>query len=72
MGEKVDAYVICPYYKYDERQVIHCEGVEDGTALHIAFSTPQQLRDYRTKYCRNCWKNCLIAGMLNRKWEYDA
>ena len=71
MSTKVDPYVGCPYYKYQERQVIHCEGVQDGTALHIAFSTPQQLNDYQKKFCRSCWKNCLIAGMLNRKWAYE-
>ena len=72
MTEKVDAYVVCPYYKFNERQMIHCEGVVDGTALHLAFSTPQQLRDYREQFCRACWKKCLIAEMLNRKWNYDA
>ena len=72
MSEKVDTWVECPYYKYHERQVIHCEGVVDGTALHLAFSTPQQVRDYQKQFCRTCWKDCLIAGMLNRKWDYDA
>lgn len=72
MGEKVDTLVECPYYKYQDRQLIHCEGVEDGTAIHLAFSTPQQLKDYRQRRCRSCWKACLIAEMLNRKWGYDA
>jgi hypothetical protein len=69
---KVDPYVVCPYYKKNEKQKIHCEGVENDTALHIAFSTPQKLQDYRKQYCRRCWKECLIAEMLNRRWEYDA
>jgi hypothetical protein len=72
MSEKVDAYVVCPYYKFNERQMIHCEGVEDGTAIHLAFSTPQQLQNFRQRFCRSCWKKCLIAEMLNRKWGYDA
>ena len=72
MSGKFDAEITCPYYKNREKQLIYCEGVQDGTALHIAFATPQQLKDYRMKYCRGCWKNCLIAGMLNRKWDYDA
>ena len=72
MGEKVDAYTVCPYYKDHERQTIRCEGVEEGTALHLAFYSTQMLRDYRNAYCRSCWKGCRIAEMLNRKWEYDA
>lgn len=72
MSENEDAYIECPYYKDEERQKIRCEGVEKGTALHLAFSSPQQLKDYRQRHCRSCWKDCLIAGMLNRKWGYDA
>lgn len=69
---RVDAYVVCPYYKRNERQEIHCEGVREGSSLHLTFSTPQDLLDYRKQFCRGCWKKCLIAEMLNRKWEYDA
>lgn len=71
MSEKVDAYVACPYYKYECRQVIHCEGVADGTALHLAFATPQMLKDYKERCCRDCWKGCLIAKMLNGKYDYE-
>ena len=72
MGEKVDAFAGCPYYKYHEKQKIHCEGPEKGTAIHLAFSTIPQLNDYKIRHCRGCWKTCRIAEMLNRKWNYEA
>lgn len=69
MKRKTDDYVVCPYYRADERQLIYCEGVEQGTAIHLAFSTLPQLKEYKERYCKFCWADCLIAGMLNRKWE---
>jgi hypothetical protein len=66
-----DEFVVCPYYKSDEHQIIRCEGVEDGTALHLAFATKPMQKEYKKLYCRNCWSGCMIAKMLNRKWKYD-
>ena len=65
---KEDEHVQCPYYKNDEPQIIRCEGVEDGTALHLAFSTKTQLKAYKKDFCRSCWCRCMIARMLNQKW----
>lgn len=70
MKRKTDDYAVCPYYKSDERQLIYCEGVENGTAIHLAFSTLPDLREYKRKYCRSCWRKCRIAEMLNRKYDY--
>ena len=64
--------VVCPYYKYEGQQMIYCEGVEENTALHLAFASKTDMRDYRKAKCERCWKGCMIAQMLNRKWNYDA
>ena len=68
---KEDEHVQCPYYKNDERQIIRCEGVENGTALHLAFSTRTQHKEYKKQFCRSCWGKCMIARMLNAKWGCD-
>ena len=65
---KEDEFVLCPFYKNDEYQIIRCEGVEDGTALHLAFATRTMLKEYKQLYCRSCWGKCMIARMLNQKW----
>lgn len=67
----VNAYVLCPYYKCDERQMIYCEGIEENSAIHMAFSTPQQRKEYENQYCKQCWAGCMIAGALNRKHDYE-
>lgn len=68
---KEDEHVQCPFYKNDEPQIIRCEGVEDGTALHLAFANRTQHKEYKKLYCRRDWCSCKIATMLNRKWECD-
>lgn len=72
MKHRVDAIVKCPYYKFEDRQVIYCEGPQDGTATHLAFSTAPKLREYKGQYCKGCWKKCPLAEMLNRKWDYNG
>lgn len=67
-----DHTVVCPYYKTNGSQVLYCEGLEDGMAIHLAFATHAQLVDYKKRYCRKiCWSKCPLATELNRKWGYD-
>lgn len=56
---------ICPFYKHENRNVIYCEGVNDGTVLHMAFANPSECLAYKKEYCRsnNCTQ-CLISKML--------
>lgn len=67
-----DHLVQCPYYKTNTSQVVFCEGLEDGMVVHLAFAKHDQLVNYKSRYCRrNCWSQCPLATMLNRKWGYD-
>ena len=70
MKHRADVLVKCPYYKFEEKQKIFCEGVQEGTALHLAFDIPSNLKDYKKCYCKEGYNQCLIAGMLNRKYDY--
>ena len=63
--------VVCPYYKYEAPQLIYCEGVEDKTALHLAFNTKSGKKEYMGRKCCAKWRQCLIAQMLNRKYDYS-
>ena len=72
MKHNDDWMVKCPYYKADNKQMIFCEGVREGTALHLAFDTHPNLINYKKEFCRGCWNQCLIAEALRRKWENDA
>ena len=63
--------VVCPYYKYEAPQMVYCEGVEDNTALHLAFAAKADKKMFMEQKCRCSWKECMIAQMLNRKWDYE-
>lgn len=62
----------CPYYKCESRCVIFCEGVQAGSCIHLAFATPQEKRDYETRYCRRVWSGCMIAAGHNARWDWET
>lgn len=71
MKHRADVLVKCPYYKFEEKQKIFCEGVQEGTAIHLAFDTTPNLKQYKKHFCKGCYNQCLLAKMLNGKWGYD-
>ena len=60
---------VCPHYKSEEKQILYCRGIQDDTALHIAFAYPADKVAYKEKYCEDCYQECRIAKMLE---EADA
>lgn len=68
---RMDVLVKCPYYKGEEKQKIFCEGVQEGSTIHLAFDTTPNLKDYKDHFCKRCYSRCLIAKMLNGKWGFD-
>lgn len=68
---KQDFLVQCPYYREDDAQAVYCEGVQDGSRLRLGFLGRQQKRSYCEGFCRDRWKDCMIAKMLNRKYDYE-
>ena len=71
MKHRQDVLVKCPYYKGEEKQMLFCEGVQEGAAIHLAFDTSPNLKDYKSHFCKRCYNQCLIAEMLNRKYDYN-
>lgn len=71
MKRRQDTLVRCPYYKGEESQVLFCEGVQRGTAIHLAFDENENLKGYKNSFCKRCYNRCLIAEMLNRKYDYN-
>jgi hypothetical protein len=66
-----NVFVQCPYYKYERESVIYCEGAEENSSIHMAFSSKTQRQEYERRFCQDCWKKCLIAEAQNKKWEYE-
>ena len=68
-GEYSDPNVQCPFYDVEERQKVICEGVPDSARLHVTFKTDDQKRCYKGRYCKKDWRRCMIAHMLEEKYE---
>lgn len=65
-----DHLVKCPYYKTNTSQVIYCEGLEEGMAIHMAFASHAQLIDFKGRYCRRMeYGSCPLARILEAKYE---
>lgn len=65
----ISSRVRCPYCKCESKTMIYCEGVQQGTTLHLAFAVPSVLKEYRAKYCDTNYDACRIAQMLNQKYD---
>ena len=59
---------ICPFYKHESRQVIYCEGIKEGTVLHIAFANPTDCMLYKHQYCRSDHTECVVSQLLDTKY----
>ena len=55
----------CPFFKWDEKLRIHCEGGR------LALPDQAALRDYAGRYCASAdgWRQCSFAGVLLRHYE---
>lgn len=54
----------CPYYKHESRGQVVCEGICEDSVTHVAFSTSSGCYHFKNKYCRNDYKECPVAQML--------
>lgn len=56
---------VCPFFKWDERLRVHCEGG------HLAFRDRPETEDYIDRHCADLegWKGCSLAGSLLRYYE---
>ena len=68
-NEYTSKEALCPFYSCEVAQMIKCEGVEQGTALHVAFDTRDHKGDYRDKFCCDKYSRCMLFKMLEAKYE---
>lgn len=60
---------ICPYYRHEDPQMIYCEGVVEGAVTHEAFADKTNALRYKTQYCRDAFKKCVLYRMLKEIYE---
>ena len=59
---------VCPYFSWDERCTVHCEG---GT--RVRFAHYRTYADYVRTYCCDVdhWHRCSVAAALNKQYEEE-
>lgn len=67
---KENAFVKCPYYEGETQSVIYCNGHDEESNIHMAFSSSTKRKQYEQQFCQKCWKDCMIADAHNRRWDY--
>ncbi len=72
MKNRVDPMVKCPFYKFEERSTVTCEGVQEGSNIRISFASPTDRKDYEREMCCKNYKRCIWAKALLDKYEKDG
>ena len=67
MKHMINKNSVCPFYKHEDAQVIYCYGVQEGSVIHLAFASKTDAKSYKERHCRNNFKVCLIAKMLDEE-----
>ena len=68
-NEYTSKEVLCPFYSCEVAQMVKCEGVEPGTALHMAFDTREHKGRYKQRFCCADYSACILSKMLEAKYE---
>ena len=70
-----DVEVICPFFDKGGRGYIQCEGVIENTFNRMLFISldghplDKERDAYSTIFCEQCFEECEVYKMLNRKYE---
>lgn len=71
MSEFISGIVICPFYKgiRTNNPMVVCEGIRDGTLIHLTFRNKDELIEYVKENCCDSYKQCKIADIIFSKYE---
>lgn len=69
MKRYISKEVRCPFYHSEDSQMVCCEGVQDRTAIHLAFADKKDLLEYKRRMCNTEYESCMIFSMLEKKYE---
>ena len=62
---KRNKFWACPFFKWDGKQEISCEGGR------VNFPLPDTANAYMNEYCAGDWKKCSVAAALLEYYETE-
>ncbi len=71
MKRHISNEVLCPFYHSEDGYRICCEGVTEGSSIHIVFMSPKKKQRYSKKYCCGDYKACRVSHILYAKYGGD-
>lgn len=74
MRKYVSAYVICPFYRFEDgeyHQVTVCEGLDNTSTIHLTFASRRAMEAHKGLYCCRDYRECKIAQMLFGKYDNE-
>ena len=55
---------ICPFYKWEDKTRIVCEGIASGCTIHLMFADGKTKRDFARHQCKSWeYEHCALARM---------
>ena len=67
-NNREDSMIECPFYKWNSRTTITCEGIADGMNVQQTFASPAAQVSWKKCFCRTMHYNkCMYAKMLQDK-----
>ncbi len=56
----------CIYYKGEDRHEIYCAGLQDQSAIHVAFASPAKRKQWEKEHCKSIsgYEDCPVKRML--------
>lgn len=71
MAHRGSKFVKCPFYKNHDSNRIKCEGLSEGSSIHLVFEDSKERINHMRTRCNDiflCGK-CIIHQALYYKWE---
>lgn len=66
-----DKYAKCPFYKSAKETSLKCEGIFSKSYVND-FDDKEKTRAYFFKYCCSDYKNCPIAKIIEKKYNFEV
>lgn len=72
MKHKVSVYVMCPYYRGEEKNDIFCESLIGDDKLRLCFETRADFKKQQHDFCMSDYSRCELVQALDQKWDYQG
>lgn len=68
MKRHISKEALCPFYHSEDSNRVCCEGIEEGSTIHVVFQSPNKKKAYSRRYCCGDYKACKVSHILYAKY----